>query len=204
MEEYLKSSYFMDYDSLLVKDRAEELVRSTDHGLERAKRVFYFVRDEIRYNPYLFSFDAEEFIASKTLNRGEGYCVQKAVLLSTLARAVGIPSRLGFATIRNNLTPEKLVKLMGTNLFVCHGYSELFLEGRWVKATPAFDSKMCQKIGVPAVEFDGRRNAILPEYNKKGELYIEYIRYHGSYSDLPLKRIVEIGMEAYGKMWSIL
>ncbi|VUT25107.1 MAG: Transglutaminase-like superfamily protein [Candidatus Methanolliviera sp. GoM_asphalt] len=191
MEEYLKSTYFMDCDSLLVKDRAKELVRSTDHELERAKRVFYFVRDEIRYNPYLFSSDAEDFIASKILKQGEGYCVQKAVLLSALARAVGIPSRLGFATIRNHLAPEKLVKLMGTDIFVCHGYSELFLGGKWIKATPTFDLKMCQRIGVPSVEFDGRRDTILPKYNKKGELYIEYIQYHGSYDDLPLKRIVD-------------
>mgnify|MGYP001126844120 CR=1 FL=1 len=34
---------------------------------------------------------------------------------------------------------------------------------------------------------------------KKRELYIEYIRYHGSYRDLPLKRILEIEMETYGK-----
>lgn len=189
----------MDCDSFLVKNKAEEFVKSTNHKSEMAKRVFYFVRDEIRYDPYLFSFDAEEFIASKTLNRGEGYCVQKAVLLSTLARAVGIPSRLGFATIRNNLAPEKLVELMGTNLFVCHGYSELFLDGRWVKATPAFDFKMCQKINVPVVGFDGRRDAVLPKYNKKGEPYIEYIRYCGSYDDLPIKELLEISMKTYRK-----
>jgi len=188
----------MDCDSLLIKDKAKELVRSTDHELDKAREVFYFVRDEIKYNPYLYSSDAEDFIASKILNRGEGYCVQKAVLLSTLARAVGIPSRLGFATIRNHLAPKELVKFLGTNLLV-HGYSELFIEGRWIKATPTFDLKMCQKIDVPVVEFDGRKDAILPKYNNKGETYIEYIKYHGSYSDLPLDRILKIEMETYGK-----
>ncbi|RZN64488.1 MAG: transglutaminase domain-containing protein [Candidatus Methanoliparum thermophilum] len=198
MKEYLRSTYFMDCDSLLIKDKAKELVRSTDHELDKAREVFYFVRDEIKYDPYLYSSDAEDFIASKILNRGEGYCVQKAVLLSTLARAVGIPSRLGFATIRNHLAPKELVKFLGTNLLV-HGYSELFIEGRWIKATPTFDLKMCQKIDVPVVEFDGRKDAILPKYNNKGEPYIEYIKYHGSYSDLPLDRILKIEMETYGK-----
>jgi len=200
MEKYLKSTYFMDCDSSIIKNKAKEIIKSANNELDKAKRVFYFVRDEIKYNVYLFSLDTEELRASKTLNRGEGYCVQKAVLLSTLARAVGIPSRLGFATIRNNLAPKELVEQMGTNLFVPHGYSELFLDGRWIKATPAFDAELCQRIGVPVVEFDGKKDAILPKYSKNGELYIEYTRYHGSYDDLPLKRIVDLVMETYGKI----
>lgn len=203
MEKYLKPTYFMDWDSSLIRNKAKEITGSDNNELDRAKRIFYFVRDEIRYNVYLFSLDAEELIASKTLRRGEGYCVQKAVLLSTLARAIGIPSKLGLATIKNNLAPKELVEKMGTNLFFPHGYSELFLDGRWVKATPAFDAELCQRIGVPVVEFDGKNDAVLPKYNKKGELFIEYIRYHGSYDDLPLDRIIELVMETYGKILKI-
>ena len=41
---------------------------------------------------------------SATLARGYGFCVNKAVLLAALARAVGIPARLGFADVRNHLS----------------------------------------------------------------------------------------------------
>jgi transglutaminase-like putative cysteine protease len=199
MEKYLTPTYFIDCDSPIIKNKAEELVGNTNLELEKATRIFYFVRDKIRYNPYLFSFNAEDYVASKILERREGWCVQKAVLLTTLARAAEIPSRLGFADIKNHLVPKKLLKLMGTDLFTYHGYSELFLEGKWVKATPAFDLDMCQKVDIIPVEFDGRRDAVFSKYNKKGELHIEYIRYHGSYSNLPLKQIIQALMELYGK-----
>ncbi len=42
----------------------------------------------------------EDFKASRVLEWGKGYCVQKAVLLEALARAAGIPSRLAFEKIR--------------------------------------------------------------------------------------------------------
>jgi len=131
---YLKPTYYIDYNSPNVKEKAEEF--SLFDTEERAKAIFYFVRDRILYTPYSPFFLPEHYTASRILKRGSGYCVQKAVLLAALARANHIPARLVFANIKNYLIPEKLLKMMGTNVFVFHGYNELYIRERWVKITP--------------------------------------------------------------------
>jgi transglutaminase-like putative cysteine protease len=198
-ELYLKPTFVIDCDSKTVKEKAALLTERYNFRKEKAKEMFYFVRDEIKYNPYLpfNSFARSDYRASKTLQRGEGYCIQKAVVLTALARAVGIPARLGFADIRNHLVPEKLREMVGTNVFVYHGYSEFWLNNKWVKATPAFNIEMCNKFDIKPVEFDGVTDAVFHERNKKGELHIEYIKYHGTFADLPFREIMQAFTDQY-------
>jgi len=193
---YLKPTFAIDSNSKVVKKKATLLTEKYASQKDKAKELFYFVRDEIKYIPYP-PLSIEGYRASKTLQRREGYCVQKAVVLTSLARAVGIPSRLGFADIRNHLAPKDLVELMGTNLFVYHGYSELWLNNRWVKSTPAFDIGMCNKFDLKPVEFDGLTDAVFHERNRNGELHIEYVKYHGAYADLPFKEIMRAFIDEY-------
>ncbi|MBW1691415.1 MAG: hypothetical protein DRG87_10700 [Deltaproteobacteria bacterium] len=126
---YLAPTFYIDYDYPSVSRIAGQLARSHPH--DTAKAVFSFVRDEIPYNPYSPFYLPEHYRASETLDRGEGFCVQKAVLLAALARANGIAARLVFADIRNHLMPPKLWNLMKTNFFAFHGYNELHIDGRW-------------------------------------------------------------------------
>ena len=135
-EEHLKPTTAIDCGARSIKEKTQGLTKRQREITEKAKCLFYFVRDEIKYNMYLPHYLLEHFQASRTLDRGEGYCVQKAVLLAALARAIGIPARLGFADTRNHLALKKLVEQMGTNLFIYHGYDELYIEEKWVKATP--------------------------------------------------------------------
>ena len=117
LEKYLKPTPIIDSDNESVINKAQELTQGLDGAIEQAKVLFYFVRDRIKYNVYVPKYPAETFRASETLNRGQGYCVQKAVLLVALSRAVGIPAQLHFAKIRNNLIPPKLYKVMKGNVF---------------------------------------------------------------------------------------
>ena len=131
----------------------------------------------------------EHFKASSTLARGKGYCVQKAVLLIALARASGIPARLGCAKIRNHLVPPKLLERLKSDIFPWHGYAELCLDGQWVKATPAFDIKMCQEQRLVPVEFDGYSDARFPPFNLDGRKHIEYLLDRGPFDNVPLDEI---------------
>src|SRR2546421_12925655 len=96
---------------------------------ERAVALYYAVRDEIRYNPFLDFADRETFRASAVLAAGQGFCIGKAALLAAVARAAGIEARVGFADVKNHLTTPRLAETMGTDLFVYHGYADLHLEG---------------------------------------------------------------------------
>jgi len=194
---YLKPTFVIDSDSRVVREKVASLTERRSSQKEKAKVLFYFVRDGIKYNPYLALCSFEDYRASKTLLRGEGFCIQKAVVLAAVARAVGIPARLGFADIRNRLAPKELVELMGTNVFFYHGYCELWLGDKWVKATPAFNVEMCDKFDIKPAEFDGSSDAVFHERNKKGELHIEYLRYHGTFADLPFEEIRRVFRDMY-------
>ncbi len=198
IEEYLKPTPAIECEAKSIKEKAQELTKGEENIVEKAKRLFYFVRDEIKYNPYSPFYLLEHYRASNILLRGEGFCVQKAALLAALARATGIPARLRFADIRNYIVPDKLVQSMGTNLFTYHGYDELYIGGRWVKATPSFDIKMCQENRIIPVEFDGKNDAVLHSHNQDGKLHIEYINDHGHYQDVPLEEILAAWIKAYG------
>ena len=198
MERYLRATFTIDCDNEFVKGKAQSLIKGQEEVVDKAKSLFYFVRDEIKYNLYVHSDRPEYFKASATLERGNGFCVQKAVLLAALARAVDIPSRLHIVAIRNHLVPPKVKQLTGTNLFPAHGYDELYIEGKWVKATAAFDVKMCQQNRLIPVEFDGKNDAMFHCQNMDGKLHIEYIKDYGDYDDLPFEMIINLRIEALG------
>lgn len=189
MDKYLKATAIFDSDSEAIKQKAQQLTQGKSNDIERAKALFYFVRDEISYNLYTPKHMPEHFKASNTLARGTGYCVQKAVLLIALARAAGIPARLCCAKIRNHLVPPKVLEKLKSNVFPWHGYAELYLDGKWVKATPAFDIKMCQEHRLIPVEFDGRHDARFPSHNPDGKPHIEYLLDRGIFDDVPLDEI---------------
>ena len=192
---YLKSTYYIDYDTPSVSKLIKEIVSS--HPDEKAKAIFHFVRDNIPYTPYSPFFRPEHYPASKTLERGEGFCVQKAVLFAALARAIGIPARLVFADIKNYAIPQKLWEMMKTNVFAFHGYNELFIDGRWIKVTPTFDKGMCKRLNLKTVEFDGHNTAIFHSHDLNGNLHIEYIKNHGHFADLPFETVVNGFKHAY-------
>lgn len=198
MHKYLQSTPVIDCAHSSIREKAQGLTQGQEDTVEKVKALFYFVRDEIKYNPYLPKYLPEHFRASNTLSRGEGYCVQKAVLLVALARATGVPARLGFAKIRNHLLPEKMIKWLGTNVFSWHGFAELHIEGRWVKATPAFDLRMCQENRLIPVDFDGKNDATFHRYNKDGKLHIEYLMQYGHYEDVPVDVIREETVQRFG------
>lgn len=159
-----------------------------DTARERAISLYYAVRDGFRYNPWNVFFEPDAYRASVILqrDRSEGaHCVDKAVLLAAASRVVGIPARLHFANVRNHVGTERLERALGTNLLVFHGYTELWLEGRWVAATPAFNLGLCEKLGVEPLEWDGREDAIFQAYDRQAGRFMEYVTDHGAFDDVP-------------------
>ncbi len=156
---------------------------------EQAISLYLAVRDGLRYDPYRIDLTLPGMRASTALAQGYGWCVPKATLLAALARAAGIPARLGFADVRNHLSTEKLRQSMKTDLFVWHGYTELWLDGAWRKATPAFNLSLCEKFGLLPLEFDGEHDSLYHPYDRAGQQHMEYVNQRGSFDDLPLAQI---------------
>ena len=167
---------------------------------ERAVRLYYAVRDAIRYDPYAFRMGEADLCASTTLASGAAWCVPKAILLAAACRAQGIPARLGFADVKNHLATERLLQLMDTDLFLWHGYVSLLLDGRWVKATPAFNIEMCRRFEVLPLEFDGTADSLMHPFNARSQRHMEYVRDRGLFDDLPFAEMAADMWKAYPRL----
>jgi len=200
---YLKPTYFIDSDHPSVRAFAEAAVDGVQEVVAQAVRLFYAVRDDFRYDPYATRLTPETSKASAVIASGRGYCVSKAVVLAATARVINIPSRLGFADVRNHLATERLRQAMGTDIFYYHGFTELFLEHKWVKATPAFNIELCEKFGVLPLEFDGRSDAIFHPFDAANRRHMEYINDRGYRADLPFDELHAALLRYYPIMTSI-
>lgn len=187
---YLAETPFFDIGHPAVQAFVRETVAGLDGERERAVALFYAVRDRIRYDPYGLVFDPPAYRASSVLAAGRGWCVPKAGLLAACARAAGIASAVGLADVVNHLNTEKLRATMGTDVFYDHGYAALRIEGRWVKAVPAFNIELCQRFGVQPTEFDGGGDALYQEHDAQGRRHMQYLTDHGTWSDMPLEQVI--------------
>ncbi|MBU2873014.1 transglutaminase-like domain-containing protein [Marinobacter salexigens] len=202
MEHYLQPTAFFDYNQPELKAWiASQLEGVPEHPVEQAKVLYLAVRDSVSYNPYVFRPEPETFSASYALKAGESYCIPKAVLLGAAARAIGIPSRLGLADVRNHLSSPKLVEWLRSDIFRMHGFIELYLNGRWVKATPAFNKQLCELMKVEPLEFDGVNDSVFQEYTESGKAHMEYVNDHGLFDDVPHDFILSGIKAAYGHLF---
>ena len=195
--QHLAATAFIDAGHPRVRAFAERAVADAATDPERVSRLFNAVRDDIRYDPYRLSHEPQAYVASNVIACGAAFCIPKAIVLTAGARSLGIPARLGFSDVKNHLQSPKLAERMGTDVFVFHGYSELYVHGAWRKATPAFNAGLCERFGVPPLTFDGSADALLHAFAADGSAYMEYIRDRGVYADLPLGLILEVFATAY-------
>jgi transglutaminase-like putative cysteine protease len=196
---YLTPTPIIDSDHKSIRDLAGKIRSSLKDPIETAAELYLAVRDDILYDPYSPFYLPEHYRASYVLKRGRSFCIPKASLLCALGRACGIPSRVGLADVRNHLATKQLIEFIGSDLFAYHGFVEFYLDGKWVKATPAFNSSLCERHHVPPLEFNGRKDSLFQPYNLKNQKFMEYVAFHGVYADIPVEQIVAGWEKAYGK-----
>jgi transglutaminase-like putative cysteine protease len=196
---YLKPTEIIDSDHPDILRFARNTAGDARDPVEKAVRLYYAVRDGIWYDPYYPFYRPEHYRASNVMKSRRGFCIPKLSLLCALGRASGIPSRAGFATVRNHLATRQLLEFLGSDLFVYHGFTEFYLEGKWIKATPAFNRELCERHGVTPLEFNGREDSVFQPYSVDNRKFMEYIDFHGSYPDIPVRQIVSAFKKAYGE-----
>jgi len=195
----LSPGVMVDSDHPAIIAFAREHAHGTDER-ERAVALYHAVRDGLRYDPYRIDLSVHGMKASTTLANGYGWCVPKAALLAAVCRAAGIAARVGYADVRNHLSTERLRQNMGSDLFVWHGYTDIRLDGAWLKATPAFNIELCDRFGLLPLEFDGRADSIYHPFDKAGNRHMEYVAMHGAFDDVPLQRILDAFAVHYPNM----
>jgi transglutaminase-like putative cysteine protease len=202
MSEFLSPGRYVDSTHPAVVSFSKENTKGASER-ERAISLYYAVRDGVRYNPFLDFTKPAAFTASAVLGAGEGFCIGKAALLAAFSRAAGIPARVGFADVKNHLTSPRLAETMGSDLFVYHGYTEFLLDGKWVKATPAFNLELCRRFRVKPLDFDGVTDSIFHPFDQDERRHMEYLRDRGTYADVPVETIQQAFREAYPRFYEL-
>lgn len=197
---YLAPASFIDSDDPRLSQWARGIVDGIEGEIARARALYLAVRDRVLYDPYLDFGQPDTFRASRVLASGKGFCVGKAALLAACARAVGIPARVGYADVKNHMTSPRLREFLQTDVFIWHSYAELFLEGQWVKATPAFNIDLCAKAGVAPLDFDGRSDSLFQPYSADGRRHMEYLKDRGTFADVPFETILSDLRAYYPRM----
>lgn len=186
---YLQPTATINFNHPKVRSFLENHRDSNAPLIEQTLALFYAVRDEIRYDPYLPAERLSDFAASRTMELMRGWCVPKSILYAACCRAIGVPARLGYADVRNHLSTENLRRQMGTDVFYWHGYTAVHIEGRWIKATPVFNIAMCERFRVRPLDFDGKEDSIFHPFDLDGRQHMEYLNFRGEYADVPFNEI---------------
>jgi len=189
MTDFLSPGHFIDSDAPAVIDFARGIAASATEELDCVLALYRAVRDGIIYDPYVDFADPANYRASGMLAAGRGFCIGKSALLAAAARSIGVPARVGYADVRNHLTSRRLYERIGSDVFTWHSYTDLFLVGKWVKATPVFDSTLCDRVGLKPLEFDGRVDSLFQPFDRSGRRHMEYLKDRGTFADVPFETI---------------
>ncbi len=195
--EYLSSTYYFDYENESIQEIIIEFKTDNLSTKEKAILLYLKIRDGWRYNPYYISFSKENYRASIISKKSDGHCIEKSILLIACLRGLQIPARIHFAKVKNHIGVERIVEKFGTNEMSPHGMVNVFLSGKWLKVSPAFNKELCQKCNVATLDFDGENDSIFHEFDKDGSLFMEYIEDYGHFEDVPTEFIFNNFKENY-------
>ncbi|HEV2634140.1 MAG TPA: transglutaminase-like domain-containing protein [Actinocrinis sp.] len=181
---------FLDYDTDAVQVFVDHAVadRAADQR-QLAVDLYYAVRDDIFYEVYDADLSPAGLRASHTAATKRGFCMHKSALYAAACRAVGIPARLHYGDVRNHLASDRLLTLMGGDVFF-HGLNTVHLDGRWVKATPVFNKILCRLYGMTPLEFDGTADSVHHPFDARGNKTMEFVADHGDFHDVPYEFVM--------------
>jgi transglutaminase-like putative cysteine protease len=202
MTQYLTAGTYIDSDSAQVIAFAKQASEGATDQRAAALRLYATVRDSIIYDPYVNFADPANYRASGVLASGRTFCIGKSALLAASARVIGVPARVGFADVRNHLTSPRLYEKIKTDIFLWHSYTELYLSGHWVKATPAFDRALCERAGIKPLEFDGETDSLFQPFDQAGRRHMEYLKDRGAFADVPFDTIKAEFLKTYPGLMS--
>lgn len=185
MEDYLRPTFFLDFESDEVQKYVSEFML-IESDSQKAIAFYQKIRDGFLYDPYHLDLRHEALKASKIISKTRAWCVEKGIVFAAGLRALGIPSRLGYAIVQNHIGVEKLTAALRSEKIVFHGYVDVHLNGIWTKATPAFDQKICSLCNVEPLEWNGSEDSLFQEFNSEGK-FMEYHHDYGVFDDVPIE-----------------
>ena len=186
-----------DHSSQIVKSYTKNIIKGISDPSERAVTLYYSIRDGLQYYPYEIHLFDSETKASKIIKRGRGHCIDKAIVYVSCLRLIGIPAKIGFSKVVNHIGTERIERILKTNVLTPHGYVEMYLNNKWVKATPAFNEILCRFLNVNPLDFNAEEDSLFQEFDQEGNKFMQYLEDYGSFDEFPRELIIELLEEHY-------
>jgi transglutaminase-like putative cysteine protease len=192
LDEACAETYFLDHDSPAVREFVcsalpSDVVSPTD----KAVKLYYAVRDRVLYDIYGADLSRPGLRASSIAQRGRGFCIHKSILYAAAVRSIGIPSVLVLTDVRNHLASDRLKRLVGGDTFYFHCLTAVYLNEKWIKATPVFNKALCRLYRIAPLEFDGVTDSLHHPYDEHGRRSMEFVRTHGEFLDFPYEMVID-------------
>ena len=200
---YSDFTFYFDFEHPSIQQIIKPYKSSQLSKREITVELYNYVRDHWRYDPFNISFEKEKYKASFIAERPSGNCVEKSIVLIACLRGLGIPSRLHLGKVKNHIAVERLTKKLGTNELTPHGMVNVYLNGDWLKMSPAFNKELCELYNVEPLEFDGKSNSFLQQYNNDGNEFMEYIEDYGHFEDVPVDFMVQNLKDNYPEIFLV-
>jgi len=202
MEQYTQETYHFDFANEKIQSfHALIKKENTSSNKEFAIKAYEYVRDNWPYYPYRFSLINEDWRSSELVTHKSGHCIDKVIILIAILRVEKIPARLGLAKVRNHIAVDQIVEKFGSDVLVPHGYIEIYLDNKWVKATPAFNKELCELLNVKVLDFDGENDSIFQEFDQTGSnAFMEYLEDYGTFNEVPLPYMFQLMQEHYPRI----
>ena len=143
----MENKYILaDYNHPLVKKTASELTENEIEVVGKIKKIFSFVKDEIKFG---FTKEGDLTKASDTIKYGVGQCNTKTTLFLALCKAIDVPSRVHFSLIK-----KEIQKGIWTGIFfkllpkeLSHGWIEVLVDGKWRKIDSYINDEILYRAG---------------------------------------------------------
>lgn len=180
---------FIDSEAHEIEAAVARLNIAESSPSERAVAIFNHVRDTIEYE-FAIRNTPGEYKASFTIQDGRGFCVRKSILVAAMCRAAGIPAVVILSNMRDMSLSPRIVQMLGTDIMYNHGLAGVYLDGQWFKLDASLSPELVAKKQYRLVEFDGRSDALQSNTTLTGDPHMEYVAYHGAYTDLPYKQMM--------------
>ena len=134
---YLEPTTLVDVNTPIIRQKALNLTQNLESDIDKVKRIYHFVRDEI---PYTFTHNLQK--ASDVLKQGVGQCNTKTTLTIALLRAIQIPARYHCGSVSKELFQNTIPRWaygLTPELIPGHCWPEVYINNRWTAIENVMD-----------------------------------------------------------------
>ncbi len=158
-EKYLQPSYIIPSDIPKIRQKAEEIVATAETPPQQIQLLIEWIKKNIKQEP------VDVFTALEVFENQKAECQGHALLFTTFARALGIPTRV----------VNGIVYSRAYEGFLYHTWCESLLYGRWVAVDPTFRQVPADATHIKLVEGE-RVSELLPLVDLIGKLQVRVIK----------------------------